>query len=127
MCHVLEVSSSGYYAWRQRQPSQGTQADQTLSQQIQAIHGKSKGTYGAPRIHAELADNGVHVGRKRVARLMRAEGLHNYLNLGFRNGFVLDGFEERAFPPDHPQSSPLGWGGRFSEIPPVLVARMRLS
>lgn len=51
--------------------------------------------------------------------------LHYYLNLGFQNGFVLDGFEERAFPPEHPQTSPLGWGGRFSEIPPVLVARFR--
>jgi 2-polyprenyl-3-methyl-5-hydroxy-6-metoxy-1,4-benzoquinol methylase len=48
-----------------------------------------------------------------------------YLHLGFRNGFVLDGFEERAFPPDHPQTSPLGWGGKFSEIPPVLAARFR--
>ena len=76
MCRVLNVSTSGYYAWRQRQPSQRTQADQKLSQQIQAIHEKSKGTYGAPRIHAELAEAGVHVGRKRVARLMRAEGLH---------------------------------------------------
>jgi len=75
MCHVLEVSSSGYYAWRKRQPSQRTQADQRLRQQIREIHKKSKGTYGAPRIHAELADAGVHVGRKRVARLMRAEGL----------------------------------------------------
>ena len=53
--------------------------------------------------------------------------LQYYLNLGFQNGFVLDGFEECAFPPDHPQSNPLGWGGKFSEIPPVLVARMRLS
>ncbi|HET6821422.1 MAG TPA: class I SAM-dependent methyltransferase [Anaerolineales bacterium] len=52
--------------------------------------------------------------------------LQYYLNLGFQNGFVLDGFEERAFPPDHPQSSPLGWGGKFSEIPPVLVVRLRL-
>lgn len=52
--------------------------------------------------------------------------LQCYLNLGFQNGFVLDGFEERAFPPDHPQTGPLGWGGRFSEIPPVLVARFRL-
>jgi ubiquinone/menaquinone biosynthesis C-methylase UbiE len=52
--------------------------------------------------------------------------LQYYMNLGFQNGFVLDGFEERAFPPDHPQTSPLGWGGRFSEIPPVLVARFRL-
>lgn len=52
--------------------------------------------------------------------------LQYYLNLGFQNGFVLDGFEERAFPPDHPQTAPLGWGGKFSEIPPVLVARLRL-
>ena len=51
--------------------------------------------------------------------------LQYYLNLGFQNGFVLDGFEERAFPPDHPQTSPLGWGGKFSEIPPALVARVR--
>jgi hypothetical protein len=53
--------------------------------------------------------------------------LQYYLNLGFQNGFVLDGFEECAFPPDHPHSNPLGWGGKFSEIPPVLVARLRLS
>jgi 2-polyprenyl-3-methyl-5-hydroxy-6-metoxy-1,4-benzoquinol methylase len=52
--------------------------------------------------------------------------LQYYLELGFQNCFVLDGFEERAFPPDHLQSSPLSWGGKFSEIPPVLVARMRL-
>jgi SAM-dependent methyltransferase len=51
--------------------------------------------------------------------------LHYYLNLGFQNGFVLDGFAERAFPADHPQTAPLGWGGKFSEIPPVLVARFR--
>jgi hypothetical protein len=47
------------------------------------------------------------------------------LNLGFRNGFSLDGFEECSFPPQGPQEYPLGWGGRYSEIPPVLVARLR--
>ncbi|MGC1378205.1 MAG: methyltransferase domain-containing protein [Anaerolineales bacterium] len=52
--------------------------------------------------------------------------LQYYFKLGFENGFVLDGFEERAFPPDKPASAPLSWGGQFSEIPPVLVARMRL-
>lgn len=52
--------------------------------------------------------------------------LQYYLNLAFRNGFVLDGFAERAFPPDTPQSYPLGWGGNYSEIPPVMVLRMRL-
>jgi len=50
--------------------------------------------------------------------------LQHHLNLGFQNGFVLDGFAERAFPPEHPQTSALGWGGKFSEIPPVLVARL---
>jgi putative transposase len=76
MCRVLNVSTSGYYAWRTRQPSERTQADQRLSQRIREIHENSKGTYGAPRIHAELADvDELHVGRKRVARLMRAEDL----------------------------------------------------
>jgi 2-polyprenyl-3-methyl-5-hydroxy-6-metoxy-1,4-benzoquinol methylase len=52
--------------------------------------------------------------------------LQDYLNLAFQNGFVLDGFEERAFPPETPQTTPLGWGGKFSEIPAVIVARLRL-
>src|SRR6266498_3002039 len=51
--------------------------------------------------------------------------LRYYLNLGFQNGFVLDGFEERGFPPEAPQTFPLGWGGNFSEIPPALIARFR--
>jgi putative transposase len=75
MCRVLDVSTSGYYAWRQRQPSPRAQADQKLRQRIREIHEKSKGTYGAPRIHAELAEAGLCVGRKRVARLMRTEDL----------------------------------------------------
>jgi 2-polyprenyl-3-methyl-5-hydroxy-6-metoxy-1,4-benzoquinol methylase len=53
--------------------------------------------------------------------------LDYYFNLGFQNGFILDGFEERAFPPEIPASNPLSWGGQFNEFPPVLVARMRLS
>ena len=52
--------------------------------------------------------------------------LRYYLNLGFQNGFIVDGFEERAFPPESPQTFPLGWGRNFSEIPPVLIARLRL-
>jgi 2-polyprenyl-3-methyl-5-hydroxy-6-metoxy-1,4-benzoquinol methylase len=51
--------------------------------------------------------------------------IRDYMNLAFQNGFILDGFEERAFPPDHPQTSTLGWGGKFSEIPPALIARFR--
>ena len=75
MCRVLDVSTSGYYAWRKRRPSRRAQEDETLLKEIRKIHKRSKGTYGAPRIHAELAAKGTHVGRKRVARLMRAAHL----------------------------------------------------
>jgi putative transposase len=75
MSRVLEVSPSGFYAWLKRPPSRREQEDKMLTQEIKKIHKSSKGTYGAPRIHAELAENGWHVGRKRVARLMRAANL----------------------------------------------------
>jgi putative transposase len=71
MWRVLEVSTSGYYAWCQRSPSARAQADAELSSRMRAIHEHSRGTYGAPRLHAELEAEGIQVGRKRVARLMR--------------------------------------------------------
>jgi putative transposase len=71
MCRVLGVSPSGYYAWTSRSPSPRAQQDAALTAQIQAVHADSDGTYGAPRIHAELTDQGLRLGRKRVARLMR--------------------------------------------------------
>jgi putative transposase len=75
LCRVLGVSPSGYYAWRPRPLSARARADVTLSATIQAIHTRSRGTYGVPRVHAELAADGVRVGRKRVARPMRAVGV----------------------------------------------------
>jgi len=75
LCRVLGVSPSGYYAWSTRPPSARSKADQVLLVQIHAIHERSRGTYGAPRIHAELRECGVRCGRKRVARLMRQAGL----------------------------------------------------
>lgn len=75
LCRVLHVSSSGYYAWRTRQPSARAQADAALTERITASHDRSRGLYGAPRIHADLAAEGVQCGRKRVARLMRAAGI----------------------------------------------------
>jgi putative transposase len=75
MCRVLGVSSSGYYAWLERGPSARAVTDESLLRRIRLIHHQSKGTYGAPRIHAELAEDGIRVGRKRVARLMREAGI----------------------------------------------------
>jgi len=75
LCRTLGVSPSGYYAWRKRPLSPRARADVELTAQIEAVHRDSRGTYGAPRIHAEFAAQGLHVGRKRVARLMRTAGL----------------------------------------------------
>jgi transposase InsO family protein len=75
MCRVLQVSRSGYYAWRRRPVSAREMANQQLTQQIEEIHQRSRQTYGSPRIQAELADNGVTCGHNRVARLMQQAGL----------------------------------------------------
>ena len=71
VAHLLGVSLSGYYAWRDRDLSPRRQYDAVLKACISNIHHRSRGTYGAPRIHAELAADGIRIGRKRVARLMR--------------------------------------------------------
>ena len=75
MCRVLEVSASGYYAWRRRMISVRRRENDNLKRRIRAIHDRSRQTYGAPRIHAELKEEGTSIGRKRVARLMRESGL----------------------------------------------------
>ena len=75
MCDVLDVSRSGYYAWLERGPSERTRQDEQLTVKIRAIHEEHRERYGSPRIHAELAANDTHVGQKRVARLMRENGL----------------------------------------------------
>jgi putative transposase len=75
MAKTLGVSRSGFYAWCGRPPSARSLADGDLTERIKTIHQASRQIYGAPRIHAELGDAGVHVGRKRVERLMKAAGL----------------------------------------------------
>jgi putative transposase len=75
LCRMLGVSKSGYYAWRSRPPSERRRRDALLIEMIRQIHSRSRETYGYPRVHAELRSLGVKCGRRRVARLMRAEGL----------------------------------------------------
>jgi len=76
MCRALRLSVSGYHAWRRRPPSRRATEDDELTARIQAIHKMSDGTYGAPRIREELADvDGIHLGVKRIARLMRKAGI----------------------------------------------------
>jgi putative transposase len=75
LCRAVGVSPSGFYAARGRAPSARATVDAALTTQICGIHERARGTYGVPRVHAELAAEGVHVGKKRVARLMRRAGL----------------------------------------------------
>jgi len=75
MARALRVSVSGYYAWRSRPASARAQMDAVLLRRIRTIYAASRGTYGAPRVHAELQVEGTAIARKRVARLMRQAGL----------------------------------------------------
>src|SRR5215217_217888 len=75
-CELLEVSRAAYYTHRAGVPSARQVADEQLTQHIRRAHETSKGRYGAPRIHAQLRRQGHRHGRKRIARLMRAAGLH---------------------------------------------------
>ena len=75
MCRVLEVSKSGYFAWRDGREAPRRSRDRALSVHIQAIHQQSRKTYGSPRIHHELKEQGMAVGKKRVERLMKSAGI----------------------------------------------------
>jgi len=75
MCKALNVSPSGYYAWRTRPISAREMANRELVKRIEAVYNDSYETYGSPRIYLELKDQGVACSEKRVARLMRLRGL----------------------------------------------------
>jgi len=75
MCEQLGVSRSGYYAWKERPESERHKADRALAEVVTRIHRDSRGTYGSPRVHAELRARGQRVSRKRVARLMNEQDL----------------------------------------------------
>jgi putative transposase len=120
MCRLLGVSPSGYYAWTKRTPSRRTQADAVVLSHIRAAHAASHGTYGAPRIHAELRANGVHVGRKRVARLMATAGLTGVSRRRFvrttvrGSGRQAPDLVDRKFAADHPD---LLWVADITYVP----------
>lgn len=75
LCTVLNIAESGYYAWLKQAPSAHKQENRELQQNICTIWKQYRGIYGAPRIHAELQEQGIHVGHNRVARLMRHAGI----------------------------------------------------
>jgi putative transposase len=120
MCRVLGVSSSGYHAWVKRCPSQRAETDAVLIAAIRAAHTASRGTYGAPRVHAELAAKGIRVGCKRVARLMTQASLAGVCRRRFVTTTVKDGgrqapdLVERNFTAEAPDRL---WVADITDIP----------
>lgn len=84
LCELFEVSASGYYAWLDREPGKRAVTDQALSGQIQEIHVSNRKVYGSPRIMKALRQKGVRCSRKRVARLMKQNGLQGAQKARFR-------------------------------------------
>ncbi len=97
MSRLLGVSASGFYAWKDRPLSKRAVEDIALTAKIFAIHRRSGGAYGAPSIHAELADDhDTYVGKKRVARLMRAAGIKGLAPVKFVTTTIADPDSDRA-------------------------------
>jgi transposase InsO family protein len=84
LCEVLGVSRSGFYAWRKRPAGARSKSDAKLAIEIRLAHQRSRGRYGSPRVHRELKARGHHVGKKRVERLMREDGLKGRQKRRFR-------------------------------------------
>ena len=95
-CRLLEVSRSAFYARVSNPPCQRTLTDATLLEQIREVHDESKGTYGSPRIHQELAHRDVVCGKNRVARLMRVNGLEGRCKKRYRRTTTPDPSAELA-------------------------------
>lgn len=93
MCTLYGVTRAGFYAWQQRQPSARSCNDVQLLEQVRAVHERSRGFYGSPRVTRQLRLDGVAVGRRRVARLMRLAGLQGRSARLYRHSKVL----QRAF------------------------------
>ena len=120
MCRVLSVSASGFYAWRKRAPSRRRQDNAALTKTVRTIHAVSRGTYGAPRVHAELAAEGIAASRNRVARVMREANIVGVSRRRFVVTTVRDGgrqapdLVDRTFTADAPNTL---WVADITYIP----------
>jgi putative transposase len=122
LCETLGVSRSGYYDWLRRGPSARVIQDARLAEEIGQIHRESRKTYGSPRVAFELRARGRRVGRNRVARLMRVEGIYGRQRKSFRPPRTTDSRHghpvapnrlKEAGPPDRPNAV---WSGDITYI-----------
>jgi len=121
LCRVLEVSRSGFYAWRSREPSAAEVRREELADQITTIHAEVKGRYGSPRVHAELVGRGHECCVNFVAGVMREAGIAAKATRKFRQTTdsnhshpVAENLLDRAFDPGEPNTS---WVADVTYIP----------
>ena len=116
LCRTLEISRSSYYQWRRGDTHSGSSEQRRLLVHIRAIHRQHKGRYGAPRVTAELRDQGFAVNRKRVARIMRINGIQGRVRRRYRSSTtdsrhrlpVPPNLLNRAFSTSHPNKAFVG-------------------
>jgi putative transposase len=120
LCRVLQVSTSGFYAWKAREPSDRQKEDRVLSAKVVEIFHANRQTYGSPRIQAELVEEGHSVARKRVARLMAEQGLQAVIPRRFRlttdsnhDHPVAENVLDRDFAPENPNEA---WAGDITYV-----------
>jgi transposase InsO family protein len=120
LCRVLEVWPSGYYAWRRRPEPASAKRNAQLAVEIAAEHKRSRGIYGSPRVHRELRARGVRVGRKRVERLMRENGIQGRQKRRFRRTTdskhtqpIAPNILDRKFAPNEPNEA---WAGDVTYV-----------
>ena len=122
LCRILSVSRQGFYAWLRRKPSRHQRRDETLGQSIRGAFVESGGRYGSPRVHQQLRSEGLATSRKRVARLMRQQGLvarprrrHFVRTTDSRHGFgIAPNRLDRRFTPEGPNRA---WATDITYIP----------
>ena len=120
-CVMLEVSRAAYYGWARQIPSARQSSDEALLAKIKDIHTASRGTYGSPRVHAQLRNDGQACGRKRVARLMRHNSIVGRCKRRFRRTTIADpdaattavDLVKRSFVPDANEIDRLWWLRRY--------------
>ena len=131
LCHALRVSTSGFYASRKRAPSKRAKKDALLRVKIQASFDASRKTYGSPRVHEDLLEDGEKVGRNRVIRLMQDQGLRARAPKRFKNTTnsehtqpIAPNVLERDFDADAPNQR---WVGDTTELLTVNGAKFYLA
>lgn len=122
-CELMQVSRSAYYQHTRGQQTERDRVDAVLAAKITAVHAQSRGTYGAPRVHAELLAHGLRHGRKRVARLMRTAGIRGKCPRRWRTTTIADpsaptrlDLVQRDFSTD-PAAADTRWCGDITYIP----------